>query len=305
MFRTLENAALQHRMICKGIISSMPALTRKYITQRNSKSLLAGMDLLERQMMSDSELSELYITEEKFTRDEAVNSTTFIRDSLMERMSGDATLGLIKLLHDSAQSERFTVEQFYQVIQQLHRVAEDDLGTIGFYWPQLVHTHYLMVPVVSEEAILKAELLEDFILTMCRKSAHLAVKLIWLLNGNLEDMATEVAAGGGSGSGAINDAAGKKVNIIRLAIEVEDAMLSAAMEEGADASILYTGVLQSLIKPTGAQSSLLADQIILLRQAREAVGRCVCLYVCVSLLPTYSAAAAAIPSLLQYCSYSS
>ncbi len=274
MFYTLESAVLQRKMLSKGLITSMTALMRKHFAERKSNLLIAGMDLLERKKISLNEFSELYITERKLTWDEAVCSIAAIRDSLMERMSGDATLGLIKLLHDSAQSEQFTVEQFYQVIQQLHLVAEDNLDTIGFYWPQLIHTHYLMVPMFSGEGILKAELLEDFILSMCRKSAHLAVKLVWLLNGNLEDMATTAFSGGGGSSGdGANDAVGKKVNLIRLAIEVEDAMLSAAREEGADASILNAGVLKSLINPTGAQSSLLADHILLLRMVREAIGR--------------------------------
>ncbi len=273
MFHTLGNAVLQRRMLSKGLVSSMPALTRKIFARRKLTSLLTGLDLLEKQMISAEELVELYTTEERYKWDEAINSIGVVRDSLMERMNGDATLGLIKLLHDSAQSGQFTVVQFYQVIQQLHIVAEEDLDTIGFYWPQLIHTHYLMVPMSSEEEILKTELLEDFILSMCRKSAHLAVKLILLLNGNLEDMAATAFAVGGGGGSATNDAAGKKVNLIRLAIEVEDTMLSAARNEGADPSILNPGVLQSLIKPTGTQSSLLTDQRILLRQVREAIER--------------------------------
>ncbi len=273
MFHTLESAVLQRRMLSNGRISSMVALTRNNFAHLKLPSLLAALDLLEKQMISPEELGELYTTEEKFRWDESMNSIEVIKDSLMECMHGDATLGLIKLLHDSAQSKQFTVVQFYQVIQHLHRVVEDDLDTIGFYWPQLIHTHYLMVPMSSEDEILKTELLEDFILSMCRKSAHLAVKLIWLLNGNLEDMAvTASAVGGGSGS-ATSDAAGKKVNLIRLAIEVEDTMLSSAREEGVDPSILNPGVLKSLIKPTSAQSRLLMDQMMLLRQVREAIER--------------------------------
>ncbi len=257
-------------------MSSTTALVKKYFSKRKlNSSLVNGMRLLEKQTISLNEYRKLYITEEKHTWDEAANSVESICESLMARMSGDATLGLIKLLHDSAQSEEFTVEQFYQVIQQLHLVADDNLDTIGFYWPQLIHTHYLMVPMFSGEGILKAELLEDFILSMCRKSAHLAVKLIWLVNGNLEDMASFSSSSGGVSSDGdfVYDTIGKKVNLIRLAIEVEDAILSAAREEGADASLLNHGVLKSLINPTGAQSSLLGDHIFLLRTIREATAR--------------------------------
>ena len=54
--------------------------------------------------------------------------------------------------------------------------------------PQVIHTHYLLVPALGLEEILKVELLEDLMLSLCLKSAHLAVKLVWWLRGYLEDL---------------------------------------------------------------------------------------------------------------------
>jgi hypothetical protein len=51
----------------------------------------------------------------------------------------------------------------------------------------------------------QVELLEDLMLTLCRRSAHLAVKLIWWVRGYLEDL-SEISA-----SGVNSDAPGKKV----------------------------------------------------------------------------------------------
>lgn len=44
---------------------------------------------------------------------------------------------------------------------------------------QVLHAFYLLVPTVTLEGIFKAELLEDFILSMALRSTHLALKLVW------------------------------------------------------------------------------------------------------------------------------
>lgn len=44
---------------------------------------------------------------------------------------------------------------------------------------QVLHAFYKLVPTVTAEGVFKAELLEDFILTMALRSTHLALKLVW------------------------------------------------------------------------------------------------------------------------------
>jgi hypothetical protein len=230
-----------------------------------SSSLKAGFALLQKKSITREEFGELVRAEQSYQVDEAVNSVRMERMAMIERL-GDDTLGLIKLLHDSAQSERFNLLEFMRIVQDLHELAEADLDSIDFYWPQLVHTHNLMLPAMSLEAALKVELLEDFMLYLCIKSPHLAVRTIWWLKGSLEDIAS---------SGVdVGDAPGKQVNIIRLAMEVENVVILAS-PNWSRGNVEAGSVIRSLLQPTGVQSSLLADQMLLLREARGSMSRCV------------------------------
>ncbi|CAN0283903.1 unnamed protein product, partial [Laminaria digitata] len=127
---------------------------------------------------------------------------------------GDSTLAVVSLLHRGATAA--PSDDFRAVVMHLRMLAEKDLDSIDFFWPQVVHAFYLLVPTTTVEGVFKAELLEDFILAMALRSTHLALKLVWC------DLTGESSATPGRGG------AGKQVQLVRLAVEVEDIVLARA-----------------------------------------------------------------------------
>ncbi|CAN0072932.1 unnamed protein product, partial [Ectocarpus fasciculatus] len=141
---------------------------------------------------------------------------------------GDSTLAVVGLLHRGAAAA--PSKEFRAVVLHLRMLAEKDLDSIDFFWPQVLHAFYLLVPTVTAEGVFKAELLEDFILGMALRSTHLALKLVWWLKGYVEDLAGESAATPGKG------ATGKQAHLVRLAVEVEDIVLARADEANSSIS---------------------------------------------------------------------
>ncbi|CAM9538891.1 unnamed protein product, partial [Phaeothamnion confervicola] len=291
----------EHQRARRGARAAVAKINqvRNAATKFHSSSLQVGLGLLEKGKITQHEFSELVRAEQRFQRDEAANRVHALRMGALGSV-GDDMLGLIKLLHDSAQSEQFNAHDFYFIVQALHDLAAKDLDLIDFFWPQVVHTHYLLVPAPTFEAVLKVELLEDFMLALCLQSVHLAVKLIWWVAGYLDDLGRR-----GRPLDADSDACGKQVCLIRLALEVEDTVITAttaprsggggsggrssgggggggsgsvcAADGGEDGDEeggvrLERRVFRQLLKPTGAQSSLIADQLLLLQQLRRAVS---------------------------------
>ncbi|CAN0281319.1 unnamed protein product, partial [Ectocarpus sp. 12 AP-2014] len=186
-----------------------------------SSSLKVGLDLLEQGELSEEEFSGLVKAEEGFQKDEAYNRVHAGCLAASARL-GDSTLAVVGLLHRGAAAAPW--KEFRAVVLHLRMLAEKDLDSIDFFWPQVLHAFYLLVPTVTAEGVFKAELLEDFILAMALRSTHLALKLVWWLKGYVEDLAGESAATPGKG------ATGKQAHLIRLAVEVEDIVLARADE---------------------------------------------------------------------------
>ncbi|CAN0461463.1 unnamed protein product, partial [Ectocarpus sp. 12 AP-2014] len=192
-----------------------------------SSSLKVGLDLLEQGELSEEEFSGLVKAEEGFQKDEAYNRVHAGCLAASARL-GDSTLAVVGLLHRGAAAAPW--KEFRAVVLHLRMLAEKDLDSIDFFWPQVLHAFYLLVPTVTAEGVFKAELLEDFILAMALRSTHLALKLVWWLKGYVEDLAGESAATPGKG------ATGKQAHLIRLAVEVEDIVLARADEASSSIS---------------------------------------------------------------------
>ncbi|CAM9289491.1 unnamed protein product [Ectocarpus sp. 4 AP-2014] len=192
-----------------------------------SSSLQVGLDLLEQGELSEEEFSGLVKAEEGFQKDEAYNRVHAGCLAASARL-GDSTLAVVGLLHRGAAAAPW--REFRAVVLHLRMLAEKDLDSIDFFWPQVLHAFYLLVPTTTAEGVFKAELLEDFILTMALRSTHLALKLVWWLKGYVEDLAGESAATPGKG------ATGKQAHLIRLAVEVEDIVLARADEANSSIS---------------------------------------------------------------------
>ncbi|CAM9557672.1 unnamed protein product [Chrysoparadoxa australica] len=218
-------------------------------TEMEADSVKEGLVLLEKGLVREEEFGRLLQAEQRYQRDEAANGFVAHFQAIAENCD-DQVLCLVTLLME----EDISIYEFQVAIVALYQVKLHD---IDFYWPQLVHALYQLIPAHTLEGILKVELLEDFLLWCCRLSAHLALKLIWLENGYLEDITTSPVAD-----------TGKQVNLIRLCMELEELMLEGAPQHACESR----HVQHSLIHPTGSQSSLLAGHLLRLQHLRARVA---------------------------------
>ena len=70
----------------------------------------------------------------------------------------------------------------------LDLIEQGDMTSIAFFWPQLCQIHMQMLPPSDATALVRVELMEDFLLTVCSKhSVHLALELVWSCIADLED----------------------------------------------------------------------------------------------------------------------
>ncbi|RHY31385.1 hypothetical protein DYB32_003565 [Aphanomyces invadans] len=88
----------------------------------------------------------------------------------------------IILLHQNLESDPLV---FKPIVEKLLAYSFTKINQVEFYWPQLVHA-YLNVPMFEFE---KLFWMDDLILSICSRSIHLALLLIWQLRGALEDAA--------------------------------------------------------------------------------------------------------------------
>ena len=79
----------------------------------------------------------------------------------------------------------------------LDLIEQGDLTSIAFFWPQLCQIHMQMLPPSDATALIRVELMEDFLLTVCSKhSVHLSLELVWSCIADLEDSLSNFSAAG-------------------------------------------------------------------------------------------------------------
>ncbi|RHY38458.1 hypothetical protein DYB38_008852 [Aphanomyces astaci] len=88
----------------------------------------------------------------------------------------------IILLHQNLESDPLV---FKPIVEKLVQFSFTKINEVEFFWPQLVHA-YLNVPTFEFE---KLFWMDDLILSICARSIHLALLLIWQLRGAVEDAA--------------------------------------------------------------------------------------------------------------------
>ena len=75
-----------------------------------------------------------------------------------------------------------TLEFFLDLCEQ------GELKSLAFFWTQICQIHMQMLPPTDTESLIRIELVEDFLLTVCmRHSVHLALELVWSCLADLEE----------------------------------------------------------------------------------------------------------------------
>ncbi|OQR84737.1 phosphatidyl inositol kinase (PIK-G1) [Achlya hypogyna] len=139
----------------------------------------------------------------------------------------------ILALHREFRSKSFTVSRaivllhqhldadpliFKPIVEQLLHFSFAKINQVEFYWPQIVHA-YLNVPVFEFE---KLFWMDELILSICSRSIHLALLLIWQLRGALED-SKDLAAPLRTQS--------QFARVVRLMVEIEVQVIGASHHE--------------------------------------------------------------------------
>jgi len=203
-------------------------------------------------IISESDMETLIQSDWKYEEDKRSQQIESFQSAL--KFQGVDVLGLIqKLAEKSCPLEDFL--QFHVVIESLSQLAEQDLDIIDFFWPQLVHLHYLLLPVTSWEQLLKVEILEDFFLSFCLRSGLLAVKLIWALKGYLEDLYANLDQ--------------RAMRLILLSIEVESILVG--FDAFAGSPYHFNSTFRHFLQPTLTQHRDIILQLRTLHQHRHMI----------------------------------
>lgn len=138
---------------------------------------------------------------------------------------------------------------------------EGEIQSVAFFWSQLRSIHLRMLPPRDADALVRVELVEDFLLTVStRHSVHLALELVWGLIADLEE---SLAAGEGSGycSSACRR---RRFAVLRFACELESLLFD--FDGGWDGGSVS---LRGMLSPSQHQAALLRDAVAMLQLHRR------------------------------------
>ena len=65
---------------------------------------------------------------------------------------------------------------------------QGELSSVAFFWTQICQIHMQMLPPTDTESLIRIELMEDFLITVCVKhSVQLALELVWSCVADVEE----------------------------------------------------------------------------------------------------------------------
>ena len=122
----------------------------------------------------------------------------------------------VVLLHQNLESDPLL---FKPILERLLSFSYDaKINQVEFYWPQIVHA-YLNIPVFEFE---KLFWMDELVLSICSRSIHLALLLIWQLRGALEDAMDPLATLRSQSTFA---------RVARLMVEIEVHVIGSSRQE--------------------------------------------------------------------------
>jgi len=167
---------------------------------------------------------------------------------------------VIKMFAEEALSKEGGVEMLACILEFLLDLCEEEeLGTVAFFWPQLRHVHLRMLPPRDANALVRVELVEDFLLTVsCRHSVQLALELLWGLAADMEEGFEEASS---------NACRSRRYAVMNFTCELEGLLFGL---EGGQTAGCLVGALA--FKPSVHQSILIREQIGVLQLHRKFSG---------------------------------
>ena len=136
---------------------------------------------------------------------------------------------------------------------------EGELNAVAFFWPQLQAIHLGLIPATTFPELKKAELMEDFLLTISTKySVQLAMELVWGYVADLEDANSKEAS---------SECRRRRFAVMRFVCELESLLFDFSGGWGGG-----TVSLRTMLMPSPHQVQILKDTMSQLQQARKNGG---------------------------------
>ena len=175
------------------------------------------------------------------------------------KVAGDMSAA-IKLLHDHAIPSRNnagSIEMLACILEFLLDLCEEgELSSISFFWPQLRQIHLCMLPATDADALIRVELVEDFLITVStRYSVHLALELVWGLLADLDEGMDETCINSACGS--------RRFAVIRFICELESILFDFDGGWGGGSISLH-----GMLAPSHHQAQLIKDGMNILQLYR-------------------------------------
>lgn len=148
----------------------------------------------------------------------------------------------------------------FEFLLDLCEEGKEQLESIAFFWPQLKHIHLRMLPAKDADALVRVELMEDFLLTVsARYSVHLGLELVWGLIADLEESLHD--------PNASSICRARRFPVLRFVCELESVLFGLDGCWGSG-SVSLRGVLS----PSEHQAMLIKDAMAVLQLHRRYSG---------------------------------
>jgi len=140
---------------------------------------------------------------------------------------------------------------------------EGELTALAFFWPQMRQIHMEMLPPLDADMLVRVELFEDFLLTVCAKySVQLALDLVWGLIADLEESL-------GSPATASVACLRRRYAVLRFVCELESILFDFDGGWGGGSISL-----RSMLSPSQHQGDLVRDAMSVLQYHRRFGTHC-------------------------------
>lgn len=134
---------------------------------------------------------------------------------------------------------------------------EGEMQSVAFFWPQLRSIHLRMLPPVDADALVRVELVEDFLLTVStRYSVHLSLELVWSCIADLEESLVNPACSSGCRR--------RRFAVLRFVCELESLLFDFDGGWGGGSVSL-----RGMLAPSQHQAALIRDAVAILQLHRR------------------------------------
>jgi hypothetical protein len=156
------------------------------LRRRISTRLNMAAMLLESKQISFEEFDELRRVDHEYRRELIFEESGRLREAL-ETIEDDMQM-IIDLLLNPSITERGGRMAYYQIIKSILVLADEQPELIDFYWPQLIHVHFIESASKQSVSLMKVDLFQQMLLAIAQKyPSSLGLKLAWSLIATVND----------------------------------------------------------------------------------------------------------------------